>query len=156
LNRTVSARTFLKQIATLWFVGYLPVAPGTWGSLAATFLLAVTKPAAVVHALLIVLVCLVGVAAADAAEKIIGEKDSGHIVIDEVAGLMVSMFLVPQGAGYLAAGFFLFRFFDILKPYPIRFLERSLRGGLGVMADDILAGIYANLILQVWIRLLQH
>jgi len=88
------------------------------------------------------------------AEKFFGEQDSSRIVIDEVLGMIATMFLIPIGWISLAAGFALFRIFDIIKPFPASYLDRRIHGGAGVMLDDIAAGIYANLVLQAARRLL--
>lgn len=134
-------------------MGYLPFAPGTWGSaVAAVFILFVPLPVSV-QVLLALGVFIVGIFAAGAAEEVTGEHDSGHIIIDELAGMLVSVLFLPQGAVWVFAAFVLFRAFDILKPYPIRQVESSLKGGTGVMMDDILAGIAANLVLQVCSRI---
>jgi phosphatidylglycerophosphatase A len=82
-------------------------------------------------------------------EKVLRIKDPGLIVIDEIAGYLVTMFLSPPDVIHIVAGFFLFRFFDILKPPPVRQAERFFPGGVGVMADDLLAGAYAWLCLRV-------
>jgi phosphatidylglycerophosphatase A len=146
----MSTRSFLKQIATLWFVGYLPVAPGTWGSIAGLVFVVLVPLSLPALLGTIVAGTVLGILAADAAEKAIGETDSGHIVIDEFVGYLVSVIFIPHTYGYLIAAFLLFRFFDILKPFPIRTVEKKLSGGLGVMADDILAGVVTNLVLQIW------
>jgi phosphatidylglycerophosphatase A len=143
-------RVLLKSAATLGFIGYLPVAPGTWGSLAALAFLSVTHMSPVLHALFILGVILIGIPSSQTAEILIGEKDSGHIVIDEFAGFLVSAFYLPHSYRYLIAAFLLFRIFDILKPFPIRRLEKNLKGGFGIVADDLAAGLYTNIILQVW------
>ena len=140
----------LKFIATLGFIGYLPIAPGTWGTAAGLVFVMLLKPSATSYAVLIVLGFLLGTVASTAAERVIGRTDSGHIIIDEFIGFLVSVIFVPQTYGYFVAAFFLFRFFDILKPFPIRQAERGLKAGLGVMTDDVLAGIYTNVILQMW------
>lgn len=90
----------------------------------------------------------VGVWAASKAESLVGKKDPGIVVIDEVVGQMMTFLLVPVAAGFwtLVAGFLLFRFFDIVKPYPIRKLE-GLKSGVGIMADDVIAGAYAAILL---------
>jgi len=90
----------------------------------------------------------VGVYAADRVERDTGEKDSRRIVIDEIAGMLVVCFLLPSDAGYWVGGFVLFRALDILKPFPARWIERNAVGGWGIMLDDTVAGLYANLILQ--------
>jgi len=140
----------LKNIATLGFVGYLPVAPGTWGSLVSAVFVAFLDLSSAVQAILIVIGFVIGTISSTVAERVIGQTDSGHIVIDEFIGFLVSVVYLPQTCGYLIAAFFLFRFFDILKPFPIRQAERALKGGFGVMTDDVLAGIYTNAILQIW------
>jgi phosphatidylglycerophosphatase A len=140
----------LKNNATMGFLGYLPVAPGTWGTLVAAFFAAFLNPSLIVQAVLIVIGFVIGTISSTVAERVIGETDSGHIVIDEIIGFLVSVLYLPQTYGYLIAAFFLFRFFDILKPFPIRQAERSFKGGFGIMTDDVLAGIYTNAILQIW------
>ena len=76
-------------------------------------------------------------------------KDDGRIVIDEMMGFFITMLWVPKTARFIVIGFFLFRFFDILKPFPIRRLEKKIKGGFGVVLDDVLAGIYANIVLRL-------
>ena len=141
----------LKYLATLGFVGYLPIAPGTFGTFAAAIVFGLLKPSLPVHILLLVIIIIAGTLAAHQAEKVIGEKDSTHIVIDEFAGFALSVLFIPQNIIYYIAAFILFRFFDILKPPPIRNIERTFPGGWGVMADDLMAGIYTNIVLQIWI-----
>ncbi len=93
---------------------------------------------------------IIGTIASDTAERLIGETDSRHIIIDEFVGFLVSVAFIPHTYGYLASAFLLFRFFDILKPFPIGLAEKALKGGAGIIADDILAGIFTNLVLQIW------
>jgi phosphatidylglycerophosphatase A len=143
-------KVILKHIATLWFIGYLPVAPGTFGTLFAFVIFILLKPSLSAHFTLLLLITVVGVISSHVAEILLNERDSGHIVIDEVCGYFVSVLFLPYSLGYAVAAFFLFRFFDILKPFPIRQIESSMKGGIGVMTDDILAGIYTNAILQIW------
>ena len=88
------------------------------------------------------------------AEPVFRKRDSRHIVIDEVAGFLVTMSFLPPTARHMLLGFALFRFFDIVKPFPIRRLE-GLKGGYGVVADDVMAGIYANMVVRVCIFLWQ-
>jgi phosphatidylglycerophosphatase A len=87
--------------------------------------------------------------ASDGAEIFLQSKDCRHIVIDEMVGFMVAMFMVPPTLGNIVLGFVLFRALDIIKPFPIRSFEERVRGGYGVVLDDIIAGIYANLIIHV-------
>lgn len=86
---------------------------------------------------------------AAAAEKILKKKDAAEIVIDEIAGLMVTFIGLPFTLKTVIAGFIIFRTFDILKPFPIRLLEKKIAGGPGVVLDDVLAGLYANLIIRL-------
>ena len=145
----------LKFIATLGFIGYLPIAPGTWGTAAGLVFVMLLEPSATLYAVLIVLGFLVGTVSSTVAERVIGQTDSGHIIIDEFIGFLVSVIFVPQTYGYFVAAFFLFRFFDILKPFPVRQAERALKGGIGIMTDDVLAGIYTNVALQIWRMIIQ-
>ncbi|HEX8161002.1 MAG TPA: phosphatidylglycerophosphatase A [Pyrinomonadaceae bacterium] len=153
-------------------VGLLPVAPGTWGSLVGVGLYLLARAAsasvfarvsgagrgaaqfealqATALLLLLVGVTLAGVWAATRAEGLLGRKDPGAVVIDEVAGQLITFAFVPfkSGAWVVALGFALFRLFDIWKPYPVRRLE-ALESGLGIMADDVLAGFYAATVLAL-------
>jgi len=136
-------------------VGFSPIAPGTAGSAVAAVGVWGLDKAGVgipLYFALIALVCVVGTWTSDKAEVVFGKKDPGCVVIDEVAGYMISMALLPVTVGYLVAAFFLFRFFDVVKPPPINALQK-LKGGVGVMADDILAGVFTNIVLQIWMRI---
>ena len=135
--------------------GYSPVAPGTAGSALAVVLAALYAWAAglgrfegLLYPALILLLFVVGVWAAGKAEAIYGQKDCGKIVIDEVVGMLITLYLLPASWLYLTLGFFMFRLFDIVKPFPARRIDQGLGGGLGVMLDDVVAGIYANICLQ--------
>jgi len=140
----------LKNIALLGFIGYLPFAPGTFATLFGVVFFAFLKPSFPVHFFLLAAVSVVGTVASGRTEKMLNEKDSSHIVIDEFAGYALSILSLPLTLPYLIAAFLLFRFFDILKPPPIRWIEKTLPGGAGIMADDLMAGIYANVLLQAW------
>lgn len=140
-------------IASFGFVGYFPVAPGTAGSLAALVLFAVIKWIAipVVELSAIVAVFAIGVWAAHGTESALARKDPGVVVIDEVLGMLITLALLPLSLAGIALGFLLFRALDVIKPYPAAQLEH-LHGGLGIMADDAVAGLYAHLALRacVW------
>ena len=146
----------LTYIATLGPIGYMPFAPGTYGTLAALVCVMVFSPSLQSHFLLFVIITIVGSFASTAAERAFNQKDSSRIIIDEVAGFFIATLAVPHSTPLLIAAFILFRFFDILKPLMIRKLESALSGGVGVMADDILAGLYANIILQVYLHAIPH
>ncbi len=140
-------------VATVFGVGHVPIAPGTAGSLPglalAFALAALAGPWAVVAGL--VGVAALGTWAADAAARRLGHPDPAVVVVDEVAGQMLTLLFVPVTWQVGLLGFLLFRVFDILKPFPVGALER-LPGGAGIMADDLAAGIYGNLLLQAAIR----
>lgn len=142
----------LKLIATFFNVGKFPKAPGTIGTLAAVplfvFMTCVLSLQPLTYMVCTFLICLIGIFAAQAYESDATEHDSKEIVIDEVAGFLITMALVPCNYKTIIAGFVLFRFFDILKPWPISYLDKNVKGGVGVMVDDIAAGIAASLCLQ--------
>ena len=141
--------SFLKHAATLGPVGYIPIASGTFGTLVAVIFLLVLRPSPAVHLGLAVFFTVFGTYASHEAEKLFNKKDPGYIVIDEFAGYLVATLYLPMTAGYYLASFILFRVFDILKPPPARQLQ-NIRGGPGVMLDDIAAGVMANLVLVAW------
>lgn len=131
-------------IATFFFTGHSPVAPGTVGSLAALPLAYVLMTQGrLAMAAAIVVVTLLGTWAADQYCQATGRHDNQRIVIDEVAGILVTLSLVPRTPGNLILGFLLFRLFDIWKPGPVRILDRRVKGGFGVMVDDLAAGMLA-------------
>jgi phosphatidylglycerophosphatase A len=138
-------------LATGFFVGRLPFAPGTFGSLAAAVLAAPVAAAGGQTALAIAALAagLIGIPVADRAEKAMGCKDPGAIVIDEVAGQWIALIPAAPDLGSYILGFALFRLFDIVKPGPVGWADRKLSGGFGIMADDILAGALAALCLAL-------
>ncbi|MCI4624740.1 MAG: phosphatidylglycerophosphatase A [Candidatus Magnetoovum sp. WYHC-5] len=141
-------RLLFKYIASLGFIGFLPIAPGTWGTLAGFVFLWLVQVDGFYLLILSLIVLVIGVFAAQIAEEEFNKKDSGHIIIDELCGYFVSVVFIEQSMSVLIAGFFLFRFFDIVKPQPVRLCEK-LPGGFGVMLDDVMAGIYANIVIQI-------
>ena len=142
-------------IATGFYSGYLPKAPGTWGSLVGLLLVFGLQGLSLpVYLAVVAAVFLVGTFAAGEAEKILDNRDPGIVVIDEIAGIMVAMAAVPATPLNLALGFVLFRFFDIVKPFPVNFFDKRFHGGLGIMLDDVIAGLYTLIILQLLNRIL--
>lgn len=137
-----------RLVATGLGSGYSPFAPGTAGSLVG---LALFLPLAglswLVQVAAVVAVTLVGALAAGRVARLVGRKDPGLVVVDEVAGQWITLLALPVTPVTALAGFLLFRVMDIVKPWPARDLER-LPGGLGIMADDVAAGIYAQLLLR--------
>jgi len=139
-------------VATVGGVGYVPFAPGTFGSAVGALVWFLLGPSAIVQGIAIATVLGAGVWSAGVCERHCSRTDPGHIIIDEVVGMLITLFLIPVGwAGALVA-FLLFRLADVLKPYPANRFE-SLHGGLGVMADDCMAGVYANLALRAMLAL---
>jgi phosphatidylglycerophosphatase A len=138
---------FALALATVLGVGYAPFAPGTFGSAAGLVLWALLPYSIGVQAIAIVAVFVAGSWSGTLAERHFGRMDPGQVVIDEVLGMLITLFLNPVGWSGAIGGFFLFRLADIVKPYPANRLER-LHGGLGVMADDAMAAVYANLALR--------
>jgi phosphatidylglycerophosphatase A len=134
--------------ATVLGVGYAPIAPGTFGSAAGLILWAVLPSSPAIHAAVIVALFVVGSWSGSVAERHFGKTDPGQVVIDEVMGMLITLFMIPAGWGTAFAGFLLFRVADVIKPWPANRLER-LHGGVGVMADDGMAAIYANLALRL-------
>lgn len=143
-----------KLIATFFYVGLIPIAPGTFGTLAAIPLFYIISGLPLYLYLLITLVVIgVSVWASNIAEGIYGKTDPGQIVADEVAGYLVTMILIPPTAMNIIVGFILFRLFDIVKPPPVRSFER-MHGGWGVVIDDVAAGVYACVCMHVIVRFL--
>lgn len=137
-------------IATVGYCGYFPFAPGTVGSAAGLVFYALVwwSGSRVVEVALIAGVFAAGVWAGTTAERYFGGVDPGPIVIDEVVGMLITLAFIPVGWSAALAGFVLFRIFDVVKPYPAGRLE-ALHGGLGVMADDAMAAVYANISLRL-------
>jgi phosphatidylglycerophosphatase A len=141
---------FISLLATGFGVGYSPVAPGTLGTLIAIpvyyFLSAIPSP---IYEITLIGFFFLSVWISENAEIFFGKKDDQRIVIDEMMGFLITMLWVPKATHFIVIGFFLFRLFDILKPFPIRRWERGLKGGFGVVLDDVIAGVYANIILHL-------
>lgn len=138
----------MKIFASL-FVGYSPIAPGTLGTLVGIpicIILSLNGHKA--YIIFLILFFILGVRISSLAEIIFNEHDSRKIIIDEIAGFLITMLFIPLEIKFVILGFILFRIMDIWKPAPISHLQK-LPGGLGIMADDIMAGIYSNIILQV-------
>lgn len=137
-------------VASMGPCGHAPTAPGTFGSAAGLLLFWAVRSTGspAVEAAVLLAVTAIGVAAATRAESVTGRHDPGLIVIDETAGMLVTLAAVPVGLGGAVTGFLAFRLFDILKPFPARRAERLPRGW-GVMADDLVAGLYAQALLRL-------
>lgn len=128
--------------------GLAKKAPGTFGTVAAIPLyLLFIQTNMLIYSLLTISVTLAGVWLCGVAAKKLGEHDFGGIVWDEIAGFLITMWLVPASWQTVLLGFILFRLFDILKPWPIKWIDRKVHGGLGIMLDDVLAGVFAGAVL---------
>ena len=142
-------------LATGCYAGNIPFAPGTFGSLIGLPLCFALAGMSVAPAMLVTLLFIFfAVWIADAAEKILEQSDPGCIVIDEIAGMLVALVGLPFNPITVVIGFIIFRILDILKPFPIRDLDKRIPGGLGVVADDVAAGIITNLLLRIIIQIL--
>jgi phosphatidylglycerophosphatase A len=142
-------------LATWGGVGYLPVMPGTWGSLAALPLwVLLSRSGPWGYGLGVAVLIILGLWVAGPAQEYLGQPDHPAIVVDEVVGLLVTLAGVPLTWQYAAAGFIIFRTLDILKPPPIRWFCAGPSGGLEVMADDVAAGVIGRVILEVLGRFL--
>jgi phosphatidylglycerophosphatase A len=148
----------VRVLATWFGCGLMPRAPGTFGTLGAIPLaigFAMLGPMPYLVATLVFAIAAIFVA--HFYEALTGHHDDQAVVIDEVAGYLVTMAWVPMTWGYILAGFLLFRLFDVWKPYPISYVDKHIGGGVGCVGDDLLAGILSNIILQVvlsygWLR----
>jgi len=142
--------SFILFIATGCYTGYLPKAPGTWGTLVALpihlLLIQFSRPT---HFIALGVIFVISVAVAGTAEKIFDRKDPGAIVIDEIIGMLITLAIAPNHWLAWLIGFGLFRFFDILKPFPVGWADKRLNGGLGIVMDDVLAGFYGLICLQI-------
>jgi phosphatidylglycerophosphatase A len=172
-----------KFVSTVGFIGYLPFAHGTFGTLIGLIFMVILKPDLSLHITLSILFIIIGIISSNQTIKLLKndsyistekstyppfskggaggikrkgklevkkKDDPNFIVIDEFGGYMVSLLFLPLTWDNLIAAFILFRIFDIIKPPPIKTIEIRLKGGLGIMADDVMAGVYTNILLQLW------
>jgi phosphatidylglycerophosphatase A len=142
-------------ICTFGYIGYFPIAPGTVGSVAGLTVYALLRwlsVPATVDAVVIGALFVVGVWSGSHAERYFGTTDPGPGVIDEVVGMLITLIAVPVTGPVVLTGFFVFRVLDVIKPYPARRFE-ALHGGMGMMADDVMSAVYANLAVRatVWL-----
>jgi phosphatidylglycerophosphatase A len=152
--RFKSAADFLvKAISSFFFVGYLPLIPGTFGSIAGVglfYLLKGLTPFA--YFLFVAGLIILGLAASGLAERLLNRKDPRCIVIDEVAGMLVALSFMPHDFKIIFLAFLIFRILDTLKPFPAGRIQNNY-GAIGVMGDDLVAGIYTNIVLQAILKL---
>ncbi len=150
----MNMRNFIiKTLSTFFYVGYLPFIPGTFASIAGILLIYLLKDNSFIYILFTVVLIILGFLISGKAEKIFNKKDARFIVIDEVSGMLLSLLLfIPYDIKLIVMAFILFRILDAFKPYPSDRLQR-LAGSIGIMSDDIVAGLYTNIILQIVSRL---
>lgn len=142
-------------LATGCYIGNISFAPGTFGSVFGLLLcFFLSKIDFSIAVLLTLIFILSAIWIAGEAEKILGEEDPGCIVIDEIAGIILTLSGLPFNITSMTAGFLIFRALDIWKPYPIRLLENKFSGGIGILLDDVVAGILSNVILRVFLILI--
>lgn len=147
---TPKVQQLVSVLATWFGLGKMPFAPGTFGTLGAIPLVwAFSLLGPVPYMIATFVFTVFAIFVAHFHEAATGDHDASEVVIDEVAGLLVTMVWVPFSWPYVIIGFLLFRFFDILKPYPISYIDKKVGGGIGCVGDDLLAGILGNIILQL-------
>ena len=130
--------------------GLSPIAPGTIGTLVGIpIYLLLSSLELYLYIFALIIISIVGIITAGRSARLLETHDHGGIVIDEICGYLVTMLFAPSGWVWILLGFVLFRVFDIFKPWPISWLDRDIGGGLGIVADDLMAGIYALLSLQL-------
>ena len=139
-----------EWIATCFKVGYLPLAPGTWGSIFAILVwwVLLKDLDLLIFGIVIILFFFIGIIVSNIIIDQNGDNDPSHIIIDELVGQWLALWILPDGYFYIIIAFILFRFFDIIKPWPIRFMEQ-LPKGLGVMCDDLTAGLITLILIQI-------
>lgn len=155
-NRTLSAvkNRILEALATGFYLGKIPKAPGTWGTLLGlpvAWVMATYLPP-VWYMIIAIVFILFASWVAEMYERSMGAHDPKEIVIDEVVGYVIAMTWLPLTWQSFVAAFITFRFFDILKPGPIRRIDRQVKGGFGTVLDDVAAGLIASVILQIVLR----
>jgi len=134
------------------YLGYLPIASGTFGSLWGIPLFYwLSRKGPWIQLIIVIGLILIAIFLAGQAEKSLGRKDPSQVVIDEIVGYLTTMFGISFSWKMALAGFFLFRIMDIFKPYPIRKIDQRLPGGWGIVLDDVLAGIYCQIILRLFL-----
>jgi len=140
-------------LATGLYSGYLPFASGTYGTVVAVGIVWLAQGLPLWAYLgMTALLCVAGVWSAGEANRIFGKADARYIVIDEIVGFLITMIAIPVTGKWLIWGFVLFRLFDIVKPPPAKYFDRRVKTGLGVVMDDVIAGIYGNILLHLMMR----
>jgi phosphatidylglycerophosphatase A len=149
--------TFIDKLiifaATGAWIGKIPFAPGTFGTLLGilfVLILAIITPG--YETLYVVALIIFAILISELAEKLLQQKDPGCIVIDEIAGYVVAMVGIPLSIYTIGMGFLIFRFFDIVKPFPVKYFENKFKGGPGIVLDDLIAGLLSAFVLRILIK----
>lgn len=142
----------IKIISTIFYIGYLPFIPGTFGSIAGLFIFYLIKDNVFIYLFSTCFLIILGFLVTGKAEEMLNKKDSRCIVIDETSGMLLSLIFIPYNVKLIVIAFLLFRILDTLKPPPAVLLQNK-KGSIGIMSDDIVAGVYTNIILQIVLRL---
>ncbi len=157
-NPVVPVKALFASVANFFALGaglgLAPKAPGTFGTLLGIPVLLLMPQAPLTYSIALVVLFVFGVWCCDVCSRYLGVHDHGGIVWDEVVGYLITMFALPLTWQWLLAGFIVFRFFDILKPWPISWVDKRVHGGFGIMIDDVLAGLLAAGTLHLAYRLL--
>jgi phosphatidylglycerophosphatase A len=144
-------RIIIATLSSFFYIGYLPLIPGTFGSAAGLFIFFLLRNNQLILILCALIITAIGFICCGRAEEVFKKKDSKNIVIDEVSGMMLSLLFLPFEFKVWILAFFIFRLLDTLKPYPADRIQ-DMKGSLGVMGDDIVAAIYTNIILQAVLK----
>lgn len=157
-NPTLAGRPLTEKI-TIWAAfgfgsGFMRPAPGTWGTLPGVFIAYFVMPYPTLHAAVIIALTVLGIYLCQRASDILGVHDHGGIVIDEIVGVLIALWLFDPTWVTLLLGFIWFRVFDIIKPWPIKWVDQRVHGGLGIMLDDIIAGVFAWVLLYASLLLI--
>jgi phosphatidylglycerophosphatase A len=151
LNKKTAANFLTEVITTFFYIGYIPAISGTFASLAGVTVYLILRANTPWLILVVLLVLILGFLFSGRAERALGKNDPSCIVIDEVSGMLLSLVFLPYSWKIVLFAFILFRVLDIFKPFPISKFQK-MSGSLGIMGDDILAGIFTNIILQAALR----
>lgn len=141
----------VKMLSTWFYVGNLPVVPGTAASAVGAVMAIICMPSTFLYICVTLIVTILGFMVSGKMEDLLDQKDPGCIVIDEVAGIMIAFFLLPLTPLVIVVTFFLFRAFDMFKIYPVNKFEK-LERSTGVMMDDVIAGLYTNIVMHIAVR----
>lgn len=141
-----------RLLGSVFFLGYLPLIPGTFASLFGLLLFYLIKDRIILQVYIAAVLVILGLVFGGRAEQALGRKDDKRIVIDEISGMLLALLFIPPDPRMMTLAFILFRILDTMKPFPAARLQ-NLKAGPGIMSDDIVAGLYTNIILQVVLKL---